>query len=55
MMQAKLNILAYTKGKDQPKAMDVEETRFIANVRMHIVVAVRQRYRIYCVEGYQYT
>ena len=35
MMQAKLNILSYTKGKDQLTAMDVEETRNIANVRIH--------------------
>ena len=49
MMQAKLNIPAYTKGKHQLTAMDVEETRSIANVRIHIervIGAVRQRYTI---------
>ena len=35
-MQAKLNIPVYTKGKDQLMAMDVEETRSIANICIHI-------------------
>ena len=49
MMQAKLDIPAYTKGKHQLTAMDVEETRSIANVHVHIkrfIGAVWQRYSI---------
>ena len=49
MMQAKLNIPAYTKGKNQLNAVDIKETRSIANVRIHVervIGAVRQRYRL---------
>ena len=48
---ATLNIPAFTKGKAQLPAVDVEETRKLANVRIHIehvipVGAVRQRFQI---------
>ncbi len=49
MMQARLNIPAFTKGKDQLSALEIEETRSIANVRIHVervIGAVRQRYSI---------
>ena len=36
MMQAKLHIPAFTNGKDQLSAMEIEETRTIANVRIHV-------------------
>ena len=36
MMQAKLHIPAFTKGKSQLSAMEVTETRTIANVRIHV-------------------
>ena len=48
-MQAKLHIPAFTKGKTQLSAVEVEETRKIANVRIHVervIGAVRQRYPI---------
>ena len=47
MMQAKLHIPAFTKGKDQLSAMEIDETRTIANVRIHverIIGNVRQKY-----------
>jgi hypothetical protein len=34
--QAKLNIPAFTKGKDQLDSADVEQTRKIATVRIHV-------------------
>ena len=34
--QAKLAIPAFTKGKDQLDPVDVEKTRGIANVRIHV-------------------
>ena len=49
MMQANHHILAFTKGKSQLSAMEVTETRTIANVRMHVewvVGAVRKKYSI---------
>ena len=49
MMQAQLHIPAFTKGKQQLSALEVENTRTIANVRIHIkrvIGAVRQRYTI---------
>ena len=48
-MQAKLHIPAFTKGKDQLSALEVEETRSIANVRIHVervIGCVRQKYTI---------
>ena len=47
MMQASLSIPAFTKGKSQLSAMEVEETRTISNVRIHIervIGNVRQKY-----------
>jgi len=35
-MQATLNIPAFTKGKSKLSALEVEETRTIANVRIHV-------------------
>jgi len=35
MMQASLHIPAFTKGKKQLSALEVEETRSIANVNSH--------------------
>ena len=49
MMQARLHIPSFTKGKDQFSALEVEETRNTANVRIHVervIGAVRQRYTI---------
>lgn len=45
----RLHIPSFTKGKDQLTASEVEETREIANVRIHVecvIGAVRQRYSI---------
>ena len=36
MMQARLHIPAFTRGKSQLSAIDVENTRTIANVRIHV-------------------
>ncbi len=49
VMQAKLHIPSFTKGKDQLSALEVEDTRSIANVRIHVehvIGAVRQKYTI---------
>lgn len=49
MQQAQLNIPAFTKGKDQLSAVDVETTRKIAHVRIHVervIGSVRQKYQI---------
>ena len=49
VMQASLSIPAFTKGKSQLSAMEIEETRTIANVRIHIervIGNVRQKYTI---------
>ena len=49
MMQARLYIPAFTKGKDQLSAMEVHETKTIANVQIHIervIGCVRQKYSI---------
>ena len=35
-MQVRLHIPAFTKGKSQLSALEVEETRSIANVRIHV-------------------
>ena len=47
--QAKLAIPAFTKGKDQLDPVDVEKTRGIANVRIHVervIGLLRQKYTI---------
>jgi len=36
MMQASLHIPAFTKGKSQLSALEVEKTCTIANVRIHV-------------------
>ena len=44
-----LNIPAFTNGKGQLPAADVEETRKLANMRIHVervIGAVRQRFQI---------
>ena len=49
MMQAHLHIPAFTKGKPQLSAVEVESTRKIANVRIHVervIGCVRQKYGI---------
>ena len=48
-MQAKLHIPAFTKGKSQLSPLEVEETRSIANVRIHVervIGLVRQKFTI---------
>ncbi len=35
-MQARLHQPSFTKGKNQLSALEVEETRAIANVRIHV-------------------
>ena len=48
-MQATLHIPAFTKGKSQLSAAEVEHTRTIANVRIHVervIGSVRQRFSI---------
>ena len=48
-IQARLHIPAFTKGKSQLSALEVEETRSIANIRIHVervVGLVRQKYTI---------
>jgi len=45
--QASLYILAFMRGKEQLSALEIEETRSIANVRIHvkrIIGCVRQKY-----------
>ena len=47
MLQVKLHIPAFTRGKSQLSALEVEETPSIANVRIHIervTGVVRQKY-----------
>ena len=47
MMQASLQIPAFMKGKSQLPALEVENTRTIANVRIHVervIGCVRQKY-----------
>jgi len=49
LCQASLKIPAFTKGKNQLSALDVEETRKIANVRIHVervIGLVRRKYTI---------
>ena len=46
---ARLDIPAFTKGKEQLDAISVEETRRLANVRIHVervIGVVRQKYQI---------
>jgi len=48
-MQAKLHIPAFTKNKNQLSALEVEETRKIANVRIHVervIGSVKQKFKI---------
>ena len=47
--QVELNIPAFTKGKNQLDPLDVEKTRKIANVRIHVkrvIGILRQKYTI---------
>ena len=47
--QARLHIPAFIRGKDQLSAAEVEETRSLANVRIHVervIGAVRQKFSI---------
>ncbi len=49
MLQARLHIPAFTKGKSQLDALEVENTRTLANVRIHVervIGLVRQKYAI---------
>ena len=49
MVQARLHLPAFTRGKDQLSALEVEETREIANVRIHVervIGAVKQKFSI---------
>ena len=49
VQQAKLHIPAFTKGKSQLSALEIEETRNIANVRIHVervIGLLRQKYTI---------
>ena len=47
MVQARLHLPAFTRGKDQLSALEVEETREIANVRIHVervIGALKQKF-----------
>ena len=49
MMQASLKIPAFTKGVSQLSPVDIEKTRKLANLRIHVervIGATRQRYSI---------
>ena len=49
IMQAKLHIPAFTKGKSQLSAIEIEDTRKIANVRIHVervIGCVKQKFKI---------
>ena len=49
MMQARLHVPAFTKGKDQLSAVEIEEIQTIANVRIHVervIGMVQQKYSI---------
>ena len=43
MMQAKLHIPAFTRGKQQLRALEVEDTRSITNVRIHVERVIGSR------------
>ena len=48
-LQAKLHIPAFTKGKSQLSALEVENTRRIANVQIHVkhvIGCMRQKFTI---------
>ena len=49
VMGAKLNIPAFTRGKSQLTAKEIESTRKIASVRIHVervIGCIRQKYSI---------
>jgi len=49
LQQASLHIPAFTRGKQQLSALEIEDTRQIANVRIHVervIGCVRQKYTI---------
>ena len=49
MKQARLHLPAFTKGKSQLSPLEIEETRTIANVRIHVervIGNIRQKYTI---------
>ncbi|XP_056009547.1 uncharacterized protein LOC130046466 [Ostrea edulis] len=48
LLKVKLNIPAFTKGKDQLSEEDVTETRRIATVRIHVERAIR-RLKVFCI------
>ena len=53
-MQAKLHIPAFTKGKSQLSPLEVEETRSIANVRIHVerVIGLYSTAKVYHLTKY---
>ena len=54
LMGATLDIPAFTKGREQLSAGEIENTRKIANVRIHVervIGAVRQRFTILSATG----
>lgn len=49
MVQSQLHLPAFTRGKSQLSALEVEQTREIANVRIHVervIGAVKQKFSI---------
>ena len=48
LKQARLVILAFTKGKSQLDPVDMEQTRGIANVRIHVESVVEQFSKVPC-------
>ena len=49
MMQARLHLPAFTRGKHQLEAYEVEDTRTLANVRIHVervIGLVHQKFSI---------